>query len=276
MSPRSPLNRKQLEEIEFRLRAVKSSLPEEHVRDLAHEVLRRVALRNAAPPKDFRTSNGFYDQIDHLAFALIDDDRDADLAFIQAIQRTGATIEELYLVFLAEAARRLGEWWQQDSISLTDVTMGTARIFSILHTLDASRPRQSPMKERFALFASVPGETHTLGVRMATDIFRREGWSIELLSGLSHDALVARAEAMEPEIIGLSAGGEVSFAPLARLVLALRISQPAARILVSGHIVTEIPHRIADLSPDGMAATLEEARTEIERLWSGAGSARSA
>jgi len=266
MTPKSQLNREDLEALSSRVRALKMSLPEDSVRGLAEEVLKRVAARrdgvvSFAPPRNFQ------DQVDHLAFALIDDDRDAGLAFVHAIQRAGASVDDVYLVFLAEAARRLGEWWNEDAISLIDVTTGTARIFSILRVLDVAKPRSNIGQERFAVFASTPGEDHTLGVRMAADLFRREGWSIELASGLDHNALVKRIEACAPEIIGLSAGGEASVGSLARLILALRIVLPLSKVLVSGQIVAEAPHRVAEMMPDAVAGTMDQARDEMERLW---------
>lgn len=50
--------------------------------------------------------------------------------------------------------------------------------------------RTTQSLDRSALFATVPGETHTLGITMAADLFWDHGRRIDLRTGLDHDALI--------------------------------------------------------------------------------------
>lgn len=244
----------------LRLRSLKARLPEDTVTALAREVLERVAARATAGS----IPTG---RINALAMALIDPDRDLCRQIILDIEAQGTPVESLYLDYLAAAARRLGDLWTEDRVSFADVTLGTARIYGILRTIDTPLDRAWPGAQPLGLFVSVPGEAHVLGIRMAADLFRRQGWEIELLVGLDHAETVARFAASQHMLVGLSAADERGLLPLARLLLALRAERPGVRVLVSGHIVDAAPGPIDELSPDASASDFETAFAEMTRLW---------
>lgn len=266
MPRNDPFQSASLDSAAERLSSLGRRLPEDAVANVAQEVLSRVARRRASP-SGAQTRIAAEDQIDHLSFALIDGGSDAGLLFIQALQGTGVGRESLCLDYLAEAARRLGAWWQTNDISLVDVTLGTSRIYAILHALDAQRPSRQLPKTREAIFVAVPGESHTLGVRMAADILREEGWSIDLLLGHEHEEMIDRAEQIQPAVIGLSSGGMATAGALARSVVGLRIAVPETRLLIAGRIVEDAPEVVADIAPEASAVTLDDAREALTRLW---------
>ncbi|MDZ7709375.1 MAG: cobalamin B12-binding domain-containing protein [Roseovarius sp.] len=82
------------------------------------------------------------------------------------------------------------------------------------------------------IFASVPGEQHTLGIRMAADLFRGDGWEIALRVGLSEDELIAGISRQPRCIVGLSVGGRHSLDGLTALVKALHRHCPHVAIVV--------------------------------------------
>jgi methanogenic corrinoid protein MtbC1 len=92
-------------------------------------------------------------------------------------------VEDVCLDHLAPAARCLGEWWETDRLPFTDVTMATARIQSMLRRMPTGRGHIAAFAGNGAVFCAVPGEQHTLGVMMAADLFRRNGWDVGLLLG---------------------------------------------------------------------------------------------
>ncbi len=248
------------------IRSFKSRLPQDSVRPLAEEVLERVHQRGTSD--DNRTiHNPSPDQIDHLAFALIDADAEASQAFIADALDAGATTDEVYLAYLAGAARKLGEWWTENHVSFMDVTLATSRIIGLLHALEVETSPLVPTDTPSAVFMSVPGETHTLGVQMAADLFRRQGWSIDLMLEKSHEDLVDAVEVLQPAVIGISAGGEHALVALARLIMALRIHCPDTLILVSGAIVREADDLLRDLGPDATVQDVSTAYNVMSDLW---------
>ena len=247
------------------LRQLKSTLPEHSVEQLAREVLRRLASHSGetvsfAPPKD---------EIEHLCNALLSENDNAAAEFIQDLRSEGVSIETAYLVYLAGAARLLGEWWESDKVSFTAVTLGTSRMYGIMRALRHQFGAARAAVKRSAVFVSVPGETHVLGVRMAADLFRKEGWEIDLIIDKPHDELVDEVSQSRAIIIGISAGGEHAVEALSKLMIALRISNPNAWIFVSGNIVDEARDAIELMDPDGMVTTIEDAKKILNGIWDG-------
>jgi hypothetical protein len=103
---------------------------------------------------------------------------------------------------------------------------------------------------------------------MASDLLRKEGWEIALKVGLDHDRLVKEIEKSPNGIVGLSISGEHSIDALSRLVVALHICCPHVIILVSGSNVDEVRPILNLMGIDGIAATFEEAKQQLEDLWS--------
>ncbi len=247
------------------IRRVKAQFDESAVRSLAAEALHRVVARDAGHGLTYRQQLGALD-IDELTRALIDEDSDAGLVFVTQLQNAGVTVERIYLTYLAAAARKLGALWDEDEISLFDVTTGTGRIYGILRALDDQFSPKASTPGKAALFASVPGETHTLGVRMAADLFQKNGWGIELVMGASHDELMDRIVATQTAIVGLSAAGAHALPHLARLILAVRLHRPAVSIVVSGQITLEARTQINAMEPDGVASSVPAAITILNGL----------
>lgn len=245
--------------------SLNSRLPEDAVASLAREVLLRVASRVVEVKNRVLTPSS--NQIETLAFALISKNEKAGADLILAATAAGMDIETVYLQYLAGAARLLGELWDNDRVSFAEVTIGTSRMYSIMRASNHLLFPQKKISHKSAIFASTPSETHTLGVRMAADIFRRDGWDIHLMLGQSHDALVEDIAQSPHFLIGLSSAGRHSSAELARLIIALRISKPTAYIMVSGQIVNDAKDIISLLGADGIAHDFESARTTLEGLW---------
>lgn len=239
-------------------------LPKLAVASLAREVVTQLAARlpQFAKPDQLPSAA----EIDRLCFALMEDDHTAAARIIEQIRAGGATTERIYLSYLAAAAQRMGDMWANDEVGFVAVTIGSARIFALLNTLRLAIARPVKLQRRSAVFALVPGENHSLGVRMAADLLRDRGWDIELQVGLSHDDLVAVLGRSDTGLIGLSAGGTRTLLPLMRLIVALRISNPRARIIVGGQLVNEGLDMIGVVGADAWAPDFETTVLEMERL----------
>lgn len=243
---------------------VRRSLPEDAVTALAQEVVHRVANNLLA---DRRNELALHSKdIDDLCTALLSDDPQAAAGIIERAQIKGSSYDTLCLSYLTEAARRLGQWWDDDKVSFYRVTIAAGRIYAILRILRVSRPDYLPDLRRTAVFASVPGENHTLGITIATDLARDRGWDIELFLGLPHDDLVETLAKREVSLIGLSASGRRSLPDLTKLIVALRIRNPAARILVCGQIVASAVSLVGLTGADAVAMDFDTAIEAMERL----------
>lgn len=239
---------------------LRAQLPEAAVVSLAREVLVRLANRSEEPSLPAGS-------VDVLSKALVGPDPDEAAHIIEENHAAGLDVETLYLNLLAPAAARLGEWWNKDEINFTDVAVGTGRVFGIMRNLMHHIPRPELPDGKTALFASVPGDTHTLGVKMAADLCRQRGWQIDLALAMDHDTLMEHILDSGHLLIGLSAGGLHSLPDLTRIVLALRVSQPSARVLIAGQIVDKAPRSLQLLHVDAMSSDFETALARLQDTW---------
>ena len=208
-------------------------------------------------------------QITDLAHALADTDQSRADAMIADLLDAGVGVQDLCLEHLAPAARELGAWWERDTMQFADVTMAAARIQSILRTISPNRAGVARAGDYRALFAAVPGETHTLGVIMAADYFRRLGWDVGLLIGMDHGELWQNIESDDRKVIGLSCAGRHSAPALHLLVNEIRRARPDMGIVVSGHVLNDSV-AMADLPAvdgivDGLARADEVLQAVMER-----------
>jgi MerR family transcriptional regulator, light-induced transcriptional regulator len=240
------------------VRLQKSVLPDRAVQLLADEVVVRLAsrLNPGLPPERFAEAV----PIDDFCRALISHDAEAALRMIRRDRLEGMAIETIYVGTLAVAAARLGDWWNEDRVSFLEMSVAAGRIFEIMRHLRKTIPvpRHVIGPERQALFATVPGDQHTMGVTMAADLFRNRGWEIDLRVGYEHEELMEALADRVYRVIGLSVGGVPGILPLARCVVALRITHPGARIFVSGALVHDMPEISALVGADGVAVDWEE------------------
>lgn len=259
-NPATMLDKDQYVEVQTKIRQLKARLPETSVETLAREVIRR--LSEEAERVSVQSPNET--QITNLCDALISDDDHAGADFIHEKQKEGATFEALYLNYLARAAHMLGKWWEEDRATFVEVTLGTSRMYAIMRALRRQLPEVGLIANKEAVFAAVPGEEHLVGIRMAADLFRKDGWDIELLIGKTHDELVAEITSSEVVIIGLTASSDGVLEALSKLVIALRINNPTVTIFIGGSIVADHHDTVSLLDVDGLASDFQTAKDFME------------
>lgn len=218
--------------------ASRSTLTPDAVERLAREVLDRLAANRRDGTAGPRQVPGSPDPALVAAFCdtLLLPDSNAPLRFVQDALVRALPDREAFLDYVAAASRELGERWNTDAVTFVEVTSSVGKLYTLVRAT-ASRSRagngiDDPRKT--ALFASVPGDRHTLGVTIAADMFRDAGWDIDLQVDRSHEELLARAERMQPAVVGLSLSGSGGLDGLARLVVAMRLVLPRAVIAVAG------------------------------------------
>ncbi|WP_322893533.1 MULTISPECIES: cobalamin-binding protein [unclassified Yoonia] len=241
------------------MRLVGQEMAQDAVSVLAREVVRRLAFRM---PRTEKTENlPTATEIDLLCAALLSADDKAADQFILAARRDGVQPGAISRGYVAGAARQLGEMWDDDRISFIDVTLACGKLYGIIRGLrHVLAPTLVEGREsRPALFALVPGETHTLGIEIATDHFRRDGWEVDMLIGLDHDSLLNEADRRHYQAIVLVANSDRMLEPLTRLSLALRITQPLAHLVVAGSIQDHYPDILHLVGAEAVMSDLDSA-----------------
>lgn len=234
-------------------------LPADSVSLLAREVIARLAARGDKPHSDLTLAQD-------LAEALISRDDGAALRRASRAVSAGTSVEDMYVLYLSEAARILGEKWAADHLASAQITIAAARIYALIRGLSASIVPSGWQDERHAIFATVPGEQHTLGVTMAADLFRRDGWVIDLKVGRDHEELLHELAETDFAVLGLSVCTASVLPDLIRLIAAVRISDPHARIVVSGHLADTEPQLGQVTGADYVSTKLDTLRVVMRDL----------
>ena len=192
------------------------------------------------------------------------------LDFVDHLLVAGSSVETLYVELLAPAARRLGEFWEEDSADFVDVTMGLWRIQEILRELTLRIPPQPRPGhgQRSALFSPMPGEQHSFGTLMIAECFQRAGWETDALIEPTQSELIGKCAKMHYDLIGLTVSCDCSTASLVNLVKTIRVvsCNPKARIVVGGRVINEQPDLVAQCGADATAVDATSAVVLADRL----------
>lgn len=187
------------------------------------------------------------------------------LALVDAHLADGVGTGSLLVDLLGPAARRLGEWWEQDVCDFVDVTMGLWRLQEVVHEVTARAPAPPPAaaNPRLALFAIMPGEDHAFGSLMVEELFRNAGWATRSTrTGTVSDTL-SEVRAHSFDLIALTASSERPPEQFAEFIADLRrLSRNRdVIVMVGGWIFNKDPGLAARIGADGTAA---DARTAVE------------
>lgn len=133
---------------------------------------------------------------------------------------------------------RIGEWWQRREIGVAEEHLATALAHRLLVEQFIAALASGPVpRGPGALFACVPSNQHTLGLRIVADAFELEGWSVEYLGADTPAAdLVEFLARTRPRIVGLSVSMVWQLRELRELTerIRQRLGDDAPRIVADG------------------------------------------
>lgn len=192
------------------------------------------------------------------------------LDFVDHCLETGSSVETVYIELLAPAARKLGEYWEQDSEDFVGVTMGLWRIQEILRELSLRIPPKSRPGhgQRSALFSMMPGEQHSFGTLMVAECFQRAGWDTDVLIEPKQSELTGKFAKRHYDLIGLTVSRDCSTALLGSMVKTIKAvsCNPHIRIMLGGRVINEQPELVDECGADATAIDAMSAVALADRL----------
>lgn len=234
------------------------------VETLARQALQQLSIRVDAVKSQAEQPDA--QEIENLAALLMSPEENAALDMVKAQIAAGTDLEDLYLMYLSGAARLIGEWWVENKASFFDVTTSVGRIFFIMEVIRKTRTANKIRYKQELLFASLPSEDHALGVRMATDLFRAQGWDVRMLAGAPLTTILGHLDGGQIGVVGLSASQPEKLGELAQVIGAIRRAQPSVRIMVSGRALGIAAAQIEQLKPDWTVPDIPSAIALMRRL----------
>lgn len=146
---------------------------------------------------------------------------------VQALRQRGVPVETLFLELLAPAARYLGELWEQDLCSFTDVTVGLGRLQQVLRDNSAHLPEVTTTSSHNGrpyrvLLLPCPGEQHTFGLFLVAEFFHRAGWEVHSEFLPRNGAPQALVQDSWYDVVGFSLGNPKYFSELSDCIEQIR------------------------------------------------------
>lgn len=198
------------------------------------------------------------DSAESFARMVLEKEPESLIAYVGALLQSGMSLESVYVDLMAPAARRLGDYWNQDLATFTDVTIGLGRLQQVVRTLGYRIPQAVGEADgsRSALFAPTPGEQHTLGLFIIEDAFRRGGWRTWVESTGLIDEVLATVNCHWFDLLGFSVGVDTDVDEMAATISTVRKKSRnrALFIMVGGRFVMENPDIVSSIGADGTAA----------------------
>ena len=238
------------------------------------EIIPRLQMTFASPNQeraldDIGTASEY--DVDGFVNALRNSGNAEAFEFIESLRDSDHNLLQVYRHLLAPAARRLGDLWENDEVSFTEVTVATTKIRYMaiataplfpVHAFDeAGRvPR--------ILITTVPGEQHTMGVHLSVEAFRSEGWSVWSGVPRSTTELVDLVAQEHYDVIGLSVSANRHLPAVAEAAADARRASlnPNVRIVLGGGMATRAPEKLAGLGVDLIASDLETTLKRVREL----------
>lgn len=204
--------------------------------------------------------------VDKLFAAVVSDDAGAFSALRPELRRARITAPMLADIYIPEVARKLGQCWEDDSLSFAAVSIGTARLQAILREVGASwwADERAESASTTVLVIIPEGEQHTLGAMVLISQLRRKGVSVCLRFDPGGDELqsLLKGRLFDGVMITLSSSQKAP--TVARLVQRIRHSAPRPLVVVLGGSAVQEPSRMSQVTGVDLATNdLESALKSI-------------
>ncbi len=228
------------------------------------EILPRLAVSRASAGADTAAAHMTTesDTIE-LVRLLLGDEDDGAGTFIHLLELRGATPSSLYLGIVTDAARRLGQLWEDDRCDFARVTISLGRLQQVVRALSprfqaaAVTPSTHPDT---ILLLPAPAEQHTLGLVILSEFFLREGWHViggpvsagPVSGGCDAAATVGRTWV---DVAGFSLGSASRVEGLTACISSVRKASKNRYlfVMVGGPLFLEHPELVARVGADTTA-----------------------
>jgi len=225
----------------------------------ASQVVSLLADRSAKTVSELRET-----LVSELIAAATSGTKEAFSTLLAEMRRSRISLAALADIYIPEAARRLGQAWQDDQLSWMDVSIGAGRMQSLLREIGlAWSADQADDTGNGTVMLIVPDrEQHTLGPMVAMGQMRRYGISVCLRIAPNNNELRTIVASRKFDGIFISVSTKDKFDDVRKTVQFLKsVMKPACPIIVGGAVMSKVENLAAltggDYSTNDIGAALE-------------------
>lgn len=173
--------------------------------------------------------------------ALLSSDRSAARKVIESAARAGTGLTEIYQHVFQPVQREVGRLWQMNQITVAQEHYCTAITDGMIGELQG---RTKPEAADGPLFvgACVPGEQHSIGLRMVCDEMETHGWRVYFTgANTPTSSIVDLIKRLNVAALGLSCATPMQLPNLRLAIASVRASRKDTKIMVGGRVFNDFP-----------------------------------
>jgi methanogenic corrinoid protein MtbC1 len=241
-------------------------------RSIVGDIVPRLVIsrRGAVPLIALPSATIAATDVERFTGLLLSDTSPAVDAFVEGLRGRGMRADDLYIDLLGPSARLLGDRWEDDTSTFSEITIamvGMRRVLRELSPVFHAEVAPRPVNKR-ALLVPAPGEQHSLGLAIVTDFLRRAGWDV--WSGVpdSRDGLMTILRRESFGLLGFSTACDDRLESLATAIrLARRASRnPSIGVMVGGSLFVQTPEMATLIGADATAMDGRHAAVQAENV----------
>lgn len=209
-------------------------------------------------------------ELDRFARQVMVADLGSLLDHIDLLVRRGVSVETVYFDLLAPSAKRLGEMWEADDCTFTDVTIGLCRLQQLVYEFaDRVHVENGGGDGRTALFALTPGDHHSFGLVLVVEYFRRAGWRTVCMPDATAEDLIDTVRSERFDLVGFSMANERWLDVLPPVIAGVRAASMNGdlKVIVGGRAFEKDPSRVALVGADHTAGDAREAVKVVDSIF---------
>lgn len=209
-------------------------------------------------------------ELDRFSRLILTSDLGTLTEHVDLLTRRGVGMEIIYFDLLSPAAKRLGEMWEADECSFTDVTVGLCRLQQIVYEFaDRMHVQSGGGDGRTALFALTPGDHHSFGLVMVVEYFRRAGWRTVCMPSASADDLADAVSSEWFDLVGFSMANDRWLGVLPPVIASVREASlnREIKVIVGGRAFEMDPSRVSLVGADETAGDARDAVRVVDALF---------
>lgn len=197
------------------------------------------------------------DVVDEFVHLILAHDANVANEYVSALRAEGVPLSAIYLDLLAPAARRLGEMWEEDECTFTDVTIGVCRLHEVLLEFSRcfdDRGAATSANGMNALMVPALGEQHTFGLFVVVEFLRRGGWNCWSGTPVSLRDFRRLLQARNFDAVGISVSADRNIDTAAEQIAEIRRHATGdVAVVVGGRPFVANPGLARDIGADGTA-----------------------
>jgi methanogenic corrinoid protein MtbC1 len=207
--------------------------------------------------------------VDKFVNTLVNGEYEQALSMVKVQVEEKKSLDEIYAGLFRPALTRVGDLWQENSISVAHEHIASAIVARLMIYLYNLLMPAGKGNKGTVLVASVVNEYHDIGAQMVSDFFEENGWKVWFMgSNVPNQEVMEFLSRNKPDILALSVAIPFNLGACRELVQAIRSCPDCekVKIMVGGLAFSNYPDIWKSTGADYYAEDAEKAVKIAEDL----------